>query len=428
MSLANVKTRQQAIDLLQGYTAERKEDIDRKKTRRPLVKSYLLETVSHNRQSSPLTEIFEKAGQRLNQLDETFYTVYDTAKDKTIGLLELVRPRYPVIYSHEDASELDTWARQLVYSTPDLDHLWISGRAFEEILNAITTYGAGYRFCRLVFEHTTLFETNELDELAARGLVGAEQQQLVDDEPGEVDDDASEDDDVIYRDIRSTRFSLTERLDVIKQILPSMRGIYPPLHALSQLRFPARGSGGHDFYYYGKATNRSASFNDHRQHVEYVINLYQRTTERIEQTAWQGVETTRIAKDAKGGYLVGAPVLLKFSEPLSQGVFNKFIDATFKKKHNKFRLWGNPIPMGPRKIHVYALDRHLWQPLFLEITNKQIMVMLAHGTCGNTIHRLITNVQHYLDPNVDVWVGNHRYADLIRVEPNDNDREIYGKD
>jgi hypothetical protein len=63
------------------------------------------------------------------------------------------------------------------------------------------------------------------------------------------------------------------------------------------------------------------------------------------------------------------------------------------------------------------LDRHLWQPLFLEITDRQIVVIVPQGTCGNTIHRLVTNVQQFLDPGVEVWVGNQPYSDLIQVGP-----------
>ncbi len=186
-----------------------------------------------------------------------------------------------------------------------------------------------------------------------------------------------------------------------------------PCTRSSRLRFPARGRGGHDFYAHGKATNRSQSFTDHRQHVQFVLRLYKRATETTERAAWQRVETTHIASSSGAQDLLGAPVVLRFNERLSAAVFDRFIQATFRRKHNRFRLWGNPISLGPTKAHVYALDRHLWQPLFLEITAEKIVAIIPKGTCGNTIHRLVTNVQHYLDPAVVVTVGDQDYGSLL---------------
>ena len=111
--------------------------------------------------------------------------------------------------------------------------------------------------------------------------------------------------------------------------------------------------------------------------------------------------------------LLGAPVYLVFQEALSQSTFETFVRATFSRKHSRFGLWGDPVRLGPTKVHVYAVDRHIWQPLFLEITDKQIVAIVPNGTCGNTINRLVTNVQQYLDPAVDVWVGDQRYDDLL---------------
>ena len=69
---------------------------------------------------------------------------------------------------------------------------------------------------------------------------------------------------------------------------------------------------------------------------------------------------------------------------------------------------------GPTKVHVAAIDLHLWQPFLLEATSSQLTAVLPRGTCGNTIHRLVTNVQRLLDPNVDVWLGSERYETAVQ--------------
>jgi hypothetical protein len=403
MNLETAKTREHAFDALQGYAMESKHDLDQKRTRQPLIKSYMLETVSHDFGDSSIIKTFDETGQTLKQIDDTLYKIFDNNQQKTIGLLERRIPRFPTIYTHEDSKITDPWIKRIVESTPKLDHLWISGMSFNRMLNGVIGDLPGYRYCKVVFQHTKLFDRAEFHKVSNE-----------DDNYDFIKDFDEED---TYLDShKGTRVSISERLDVIKSILPQLQDIYEPFSSLSQLRFPASGSGGHDLYYDGKITNRSNNFADHRNKIEFVIEFYKRTTESIEEITWHGVERTKLAKNESGEYLVGAPVVFTFDKPLTQEIFDNFISSTFHKKFNRFRLWGNPIKMGARKVHVYALDRHLWQPLFLEITDKKILAMIPQGTCGNTIHRLVTNIQQYLDPKVDVWVGNRNYKEIILGE------------
>jgi hypothetical protein len=78
------------------------------------------------------------------------------------------------------------------------------------------------------------------------------------------------------------------------------------------------------------------------------------------------------------------------------------------------RLMGNPIRLSERKVHVYGVDLHLWQRIYLEMTPKHMTVVLPRGTCGNTIHRLVTNIQRYVAPTINVFIGDTRYSDLIQ--------------
>ena len=106
---------------------------------------------------------------------------------------------------------------------------------------------------------------------------------------------------------------------------------------------------------------------------------------------------------------------MQFDQPLSREVFDQWIRSTFGRQNNRFRLWGHPIRLGPTKIHVYGLDRHLWQPLFLEITESGCVAIIPKGTCGNTVHRLITNIQRYLDPNAKAFLGDQRYESMVEA-------------
>jgi len=411
MTLDQAKTREEALDVLDGYAAETREDAKLQRLRRPLVKSYLLETVPHVRTEPPLESIFTRRGHSLLPLDDTLSKIKRNADGKIIGLLEKLLPRHPVIYTTEKSQEMDAWVRNLVDASPALDNLWLSGRAFDQLYNIILATKPIHRFGRIVFQHQSIFELNGAPTPEPQTTA---EEDAEDQEEPEQTLQAQEDDDNCVPERRSTRFMVIDRLDRLKTLLPKMREIYEPLQCISQLRFPARGNGGHDFYHNGKATNRSDSFVDHRLHVKFVLQIYKQATETTETAAWHGVQKSNLAADTSGEIILGAPVLLQFKQPLSQAVFDQFIQATFRHKRNVFRLWGNPIQLGPRKVHVYALDRHLWQPLYLEITDRQIVVIVPRGTCGNSIHRLVTNVQQFLDPEVTVWIGDRSYEDLIQ--------------
>jgi hypothetical protein len=390
VDLGKITTREAAIELLEGYSFDRKKDLDAERTRAPLVKSYLLEDPScASDHEFPI--IFRQAGHEIFRIDDTLYKLRDRATKKYVGFVERVLPRHPVIYSNNDSRYMDAWVKRLVNSTSQLDHLWISGHAFERFLDWNFENKPLHRYGRLVFQHSSVFEQEMPSEHTS-----------ADEEIEEIED---ADDYVPER--RTTRFTMVDRLSVLREKLPRMRDLYTPLHVIAQLRFPASGSGGHDFYFNGKATNRSASFGDHRAHVKFVLETYRNAIAKTEADAWR--------EEDSAFNVTGAPVRLRFHEKLTQETFDTFIEATFRRKHNRFGLWGDPIRLGPAKVHIYALDRHMWQQLFFEVTRDQMLVLIPRGTCGNSIHRLVTNVQQYLDPAVDVRIGEQPYRDFVDV-------------
>ncbi|MBM3210881.1 hypothetical protein FJZ33_01590 [Candidatus Poribacteria bacterium] len=400
MDIGHIKNREQAIDSLSGYTQARKDELDKKTLGKGLVKSYLLETVPANSHEPDIELVFRNIGMPLGRIDETLYTVWNTNEKKHFGFLEKLIPRHPVIYTMEDSKDSDPLVKRLVDNTHELDRLWISGWTFDRLWQKVLEINPKYRYGRLAFEHQSIFEvdSDEIDE---------------DDDIEETEKSESEEKAGLYVESRASRFTIVDKLETIQKSLPKLQENYYPLHSISQLRFPSTGRGGHDFYYNGKVINRSDSFTDHRAHLLYVLKIYKGATEDAEQKAWYSIEKTTLQLQGKFTTLHGAPVVMKFGEPISTQTFEKWIASTFQRKRNRFRLWGNPIRLGTNKVHVYGADRHLWQSIFLEITNKHVVAILPKGTCGNTIHRLVTNIQRYIDPGVDVWIGEQNYKDLV---------------
>jgi len=64
-------------------------------------------------------------------------------------------------------------------------------------------------------------------------------------------------------------------------------------------------------------------------------------------------------------------------------------------------------------VHVYGADRHLWQPINMEFTEGGVVAILPHGTCGNTFHRLVTNIQRYVCPKIDAWLGSRPFDSFL---------------
>ncbi len=399
--LPRLRSRAEYFDYLNGYTVTTLDELRERRTTRSLGKTYMLETVGRSRPVPPLPSIFGRMGLRLLPVEDgTLYRVADRDLRGDVGLVELLNDRHPVVYTLLPAEQSDAWVRRVVQGTPWLDRLWLSARLFNELWRWVRETTNPRRFTQLKFDYEAFYEADEPDEPSVY---------QEEDESTEAAGDDREDREPIAR--RSSRFTMVDRVEAIQARLARLQEIYQPLQSIIQLRIPGVGRGGHDFYFDGKVTNRSDSFVDHRQNVEFVLQTYRRITERAEELLWFASEG--VSTEGDGVRLRGAPVLLRFSERLGEQTFDRWIDTTFGRKTNRFRLSGYPMRLSRTKVHVYGVDRHLWQPLMLELTDRHILLVLPRGTCGNTVHRLVTNVQRFLDPAVAAWIGDQRFEDLI---------------
>lgn len=398
--MPQLDSRESYLDHLEGYTEPTVAELRDGKLTRKLLKTYMLETARHNHEIPELEALFPKHV-HLHRLDETLYRVHDMAHDvQVVGLLEALNERHPVFYTTLASEVSNKWVRQAVDRNPWLDRLWLSSPILFELWNHVRRTTPSHRYVRLGFEHEAWYEVE-----ATPGL-----------ETGEIDaDDLDEnepaDDDVApaLGDRRRSRVTLTERLGVLEEKLPQFRDLYDPMHSLVQLQIPSGGRGGHLLYHDGHATNRSESFAEHRSQVAKVVRLYRSVTEHSEDRLW--VDTTEV--DGDGFTVSGAPVTIRFRQPLNEATFARFVDLGLRRRTSRFRIGGYVTWRGPTKVHVAAIDRHLWQPFLLEATSSQLIAVLPRGTCGNTIHRLVTNVQRLVDPSVDVWLGSERYESAV---------------
>lgn len=401
--IKSITSREKMIRYLDGYSAERMEELDERKIKRPLVKSYLLEHVGNTGRQRRVTEVLYNFGVESQEIDEKLYRILDKrANEEYIGFLEVLTPRYFVFYTLHHSDKADRWIKDLVINSPELDHVWLSGLTFNVLWQRVAQLSKPHRYVSILFVHESIYQ------------IDSEIYESEDEEEKNISLSLDEEDAIEVVERRASKFKLVDKVSVVQDKLSKLQKLYSPLYAISQLRFPSPvGRGGHDFYDNGKVTNRSGNFRDHRSHILYVQRIYDELMKITEEKAWYSIYKETVTMPGQFQKLIGSPVTIKFEEPLTKETYDFWIKSTFGRINNRFRLWGNPIVLGPKKIQVYGVDKHLWKPIFLELTDRHLIAIVPKGTCGNTIHRLICNIQRYIDPAAKAYIGDIEYRAMV---------------
>jgi len=147
---------------------------------------------------------------------------------------------------------------------------------------------------------------------------------------------------------------------------------------------------------------RGDSFPLHQRVVAGTLERYRRLVEAAEAlalgfdpfTADSGGHPDRTNS---GGRLVGTPIELRFSKPLAD--FEGFLGQILSSR-TPFRLWGVLDEYRETYAEVEAVDLHVGSRIRIEASPEMIRVHLRRGGCGNTIARLISNLQRHVDGNI----------------------------
>jgi len=401
--IKSITSREKMIRYFDGYSEERMEELDERKVKRPLVKSYMLEHVGNTGNQKRVTEVLSSLGINSQEIGDNLYCILDTKENgEYMGFLEVLTSRYFVFYTIHKSEDADKWIKNLVINSPELDHVWLSGLTFNVLWQRVAQLSKPHRYVSILFIHESIYQ------------IDSENYESEDEEERDISLSLDEEDVIEVVERRASKFKLVDKISVVQDKLNRLQDLYSPLYAISQLRFPSPvGRGGHDFYDNGKVTNRSGNFRDHRSHILYVQRIYDELMKKTEEKAWYSMDKESVTIPGQFQKLIGSPVRIEFKETLSKETFDYWISSTFGRINNRFRLWGNPISLGPKKVHVYGVDKHLWKPIFLEITDKHLTAIVPKGTCGNTIHRLICNIQKYIDPAAKAYIGDEEYSVMV---------------
>jgi hypothetical protein len=162
---------------------------------------------------------------------------------------------------------------------------------------------------------------------------------------------------------------------------------------------------------WGAFAAHGEQFTHHAQFVQLVIGRYARLIESIEALALRfetlrnlssgpqepgngGADATMEADyDLGGATFSGMPIGLRFSRPIPD--LPAFCDELFSSRA-PFRLWGQPAITDDEAL-VEAVDLHVGQRIGIELGRDWMRVYLHAGSCGNTVARLISNLQTRFD-------------------------------
>jgi len=422
---SNPKDRFEVYRFFNGLSAATKDGLDKRYVRVPFVKTFLLEHVScrGNIQPKPPAKIFQNIGAEIKMLDDHFMSLAFELENKetkrverkTTGFLEQYDERFFAYYTSEDSASARKRVEKWIHD-PDLDFTWFSSELLQQLWDRDIKNRGDNRFGKLVFKHWSIFDMPEDFAISEE-----ESEDKVEDEENE--EENTNEEDIRKPEGRKARFEMGDRIGKIKAALKELQNNYDPLHAMYALRLPSLSAhGSHDLYQKGQITNRTDSFEDHRNTVRYLYRIYKSILSFTEECAWHKITQEQTMKVG----FKGVPLIVKFiGEALSEPTFNRWVQMAFRKG-NLFKLWGDPIRLGPTKVHVYGADRHLWQSINLEITSKGLVAILPQGTCGNTFHRLVTNIQHYVSPKIEAWVGSEPFKSVVsKWSPNMDNSDGY---
>lgn len=132
------------------------------------------------------------------------------------------------------------------------------------------------------------------------------------------------------------------------------------------------------------AVKRGKSVQSHLSIVDESKEIYSR--------AVKGVEDCRIGTDNAGGRVTARGKALNFALPKRITGIDGLVGTLFNSAR-PFRLGGIKSVVRPGSYRVLAVDLHTGDPMTFEIASGMMRVYLSQRSCGNTVMRLLTNLQ-----------------------------------
>ena len=136
----------------------------------------------------------------------------------------------------------------------------------------------------------------------------------------------------------------------------------------------------------GRFTAWGASINPHFSLLEKIRQGY---TKQIENIEGGNLIDLSLKSDQLGDYYT-----IDLETPLTD--IERFLSVLLNE-HGPVRLYGFYQKASRNFYRVTCVDQHINKRIRLEVMNDKIRVYMHDGTCGNTIPRILTLLQHHLE-------------------------------
>lgn len=270
--------------------------------------------------------------------------------------IDVLDPRFWLIHTTSAASQVQRLIRRTVWASRDLDSCWFP----RDFLQGLQTEGAPLWF-KSDFQGDALLPTTGV---AARTL----RVRLEGDEA-----------DALFRVlVADERYRHAAALTSVA----------------TRLSNDALGRNVELAHYRGRFVTLGDSFEMHVGFVSQAIQRYREIVDGIERRyrfSWKGSES-------EGATFDGEVLTIRLGQPIRD--LDRFLDGLFSCR-DPFRLWAVPRSISEYFVEVEAVDLHIGERFRMEIGPDNLRLLLPSSVCGNTVLRLLTNLQHGFDATVE---------------------------
>lgn len=144
----------------------------------------------------------------------------------------------------------------------------------------------------------------------------------------------------------------------------------------------------------GRLKAAGNSINLHLQVVSMVLHEYKSLILAIEESA-----RVRPGLLTNGKTIIGEPLVFSFPTPLRD--FKMFVKELVSCRE-PLRMWGVVEESGNDFVHIEGVDLHTGSRMRFDVTPSFIRVYLGPSACGNTVARLLRNLQSHINSTIRV--------------------------
>jgi hypothetical protein len=292
-----------------------------------------------------------------------FEVAIDDSRKGTIAQVWIdtsTNPRFWLAYSLTDARLLDVWFPGAVTQNKNFDFIWLWPNFLEEVQQRGAARGFGLDYDHRKFASDQTDATSYLKMQIWGGVKTKD----------------------LYENLKLT-FGDTIILSRVR--MKELNG-RPDNFAVQNLG------------YTGKFNVRGTDFSIHNATLNHVRVKYRDAIESLESCALRWIN-----KETGGVHLEGYAI--HFTPKGFELPIDIFFDHVFAGT-KPFRLAGIPVRRTGHSIVADVVDMHSAGRLRFELYPDLISIYLPSGTCGNTIARFYTNLQHYFGARFQVQSDN----------------------